>query len=75
MPRIEIKDLSRDFKFSRKDLGRIAGGAETVHLGKRTQIYALYVDEYGQAVIRFGDGVAGARPPLGSPGISASYRK
>ena len=75
MPRIAIKDLPKDFKFSREEMRRIAGGAETVHLGKRTQNYRLYIDDYGQGFIRFGDGIAGARLPTGSAGISAAYRK
>ncbi len=75
MPRIKLKDLPKNLKFSREEMRRIAGGAETVHLGKRTQICALYADEYGQAFIRFGDGIAGARPPSGRSGILATYRK
>jgi hypothetical protein len=75
MPRITIKDLPKDYKFSREEMRRIAGGAETVHLGKRTQIYQLYGGEYGQTLIRYGDGMAGARLPTGNAGISAGYRK
>jgi len=75
MPRITIKDLPKDFKFSSGEMRRIAGGAETVHLGKRTQIYHLYIDEYGQTLVRFGDGITGVRPAAGSAGISAAYRK
>lgn len=75
MPRIAIKDLPKDFKFGRKEMRKIAGGAETVHLGKKNQNYHLYIDEYGQALIQFGDGMAGARLPTGNAGISAGYRK
>jgi hypothetical protein len=75
MPRITIKDLPKDFKFSRKETRKITGGAETVHLRGRTPIYRLYSDEVGQASIQFGDGMAGARLPTGSAGISAGYRK
>jgi len=75
MPRITIKDLPKDFKLGREEMRRLAGGAETVHLGKRTQNYHLYIDEDGQALIQFGDGIAGARLPTGSAGISAAYRK
>jgi len=75
MPRITIKDLPKDFKFSREEMRRLAGGAETVHLRGRAQIYHLYSDEVGQTLIRFGDGMAGARLPTGSAGISAAYRK
>ena len=75
MPRIKLKDLPKDFKLCRDELRRIAGGAETVHLGKRTRNYQLYADALGQNFIRFGDGLEGARPPAGSAGIVASYRK
>ena len=75
MPRITIKDLPKDFKFSREEMRRIAGGAETVHLRGRIPIYRLFSDEYGQTLIQFGDGIAGARLPTGSAGISAGYRK
>jgi hypothetical protein len=75
MPRITIKDLPKDFKFSRKEMRRLAGGAETVHLGKRTQNYYLYTDAAGQILIGFGDGLTGARPATGSAGVVAAYRK
>jgi len=75
MPKITIKDLPKGFKFSREEMRRIAGGAETVYLGKRTQNYHLYSDEYGQTLIRFGDGMAGSRLPAGNAGVSAGYRK
>jgi hypothetical protein len=75
MPRITIKDLPKDLKFSREEMRGIAGGAETVHLGKRTQIYHLYSDEYGRTYAFFGDGIVGAIPLTGSANISAGYRK
>ena len=75
MSRIKIKDLPKAFKFSWEEMRKIAGGAETIHLYRRTPIYRLYSDEVGQASLQFGEGIAGARPPIGSPGILASYRK
>jgi hypothetical protein len=61
MPRITIKDLPKDFKFSREEMRRIAGGAETIHLYRRAQTYRLDSDEVGQASIQFGNRIAGAR--------------
>lgn len=43
--------------------------------GPRERVYVTRPDTEGNVVVRFGDGVAGARPPSGDENVTATYRK
>jgi predicted phage baseplate assembly protein len=43
--------------------------------GSNDRVYVSRVDEDGQAIVRFGDGINGARLPTGQNNVRAQYRK
>jgi hypothetical protein len=43
--------------------------------GPNERVYELAVDDQARAMVRFGDGIEGARPPSGDHNLRAIYRK
>ncbi len=43
--------------------------------GPRERIYVTHIDDDQTATVQFGDGVTGARPPIGNENVKATYRK
>lgn len=43
--------------------------------GPRERIYITEIDDDARTTVQFGDGITGARPPMGSENVTATYRK
>jgi hypothetical protein len=43
--------------------------------GPRERIYITEIDDDAKTTVQFGDGITGARPPMGSENVTATYRK